>query len=64
MKTIEQLTYNGQTLSVLITVEKGKGTAEYFINGDDVTGANMLPVYKSLMDSLFENYCKLRNLNK
>lgn len=66
MKTIETVFYNNHNLSIFITAnDKKQATAEYFIDGIEVTDfSKTRSTFVALFNALFDDYCKCYDLIK
>ncbi len=59
MKTLETLTYNGINLSVMIETEDSKASANFFVNGLEITDWGKLkPIFQTLLSALLDQYCE------
>lgn len=66
MKTIQNITYGKDELTVLVTeTEEGKGHVEYFVNGYQVTDWTRLKsVYQKLFSAMADDVCNKAGLTK
>lgn len=66
MKTIQNLTYGKDELTVLVTeLDNEKAAVEYFINGYQVTDwSKIKPVFQNLLTAMADDVCKGYALTK
>lgn len=66
MKTIQNITYGKDELTVLVTeLDNDKAAVDYFINGYQITEWSQLkPVFKDLLTAASDDVCRNLRLTK